>query len=369
MMYALDNIGLIPAVLSDIEHRSDVNPYYPTICKEGIVRDTFGKLPIFVSPMTCIVNDENFNIFNKRVTAIYPREQLLGVNFENEWQAYSLEQFAELFVFKGENSAPNNDPNGGLAHYKALIDVANGHMKKIYDYVKQAKQVWGDQLTVMIGNIANPDAYVECCKSGVDYVRIGIGGGNACTTGVQTGIHASMVWILERLRSIKKQMSDVESSNSKGSYQKELIKKWGANGFRTKIIADGGIDTIDKAIKCLALGADYVMMGKLFAQTEEACGKTTTIDYGPNKGDRLRQYYGMASVAGKKALTGKESIRNIEGIETWIPIKYSLNAFLDKFEDALRSCMSYCGAHNLDEFIGKVQWELMTETEFKSFYK
>lgn len=349
-MYSLNEISLIPTVISEVEHRKDVNPFYPlSYLKSGIVQNTFAKLPIFIAPMTCIIDSNNYDTFKKsKAIPIIPRgigrsNNDIIYTGSNDWVAYSLSEFKDSFC---DESIYESNWEG-----KVLIDVANGHMKCIYDYVKKAKSIWKDQLTVMIGNIANPETYLECCKAGVDYVRVGIGGGNVCTTGVQTGIHASMVWLLTEINEYKKLTF----------YKGERLPL-----NRTKVIADGGIDTIDKAIKCLALGADYIMMGKLFAQTEEACGETR-----PGfKGRRYleRKYYGMASEQGQKDISGGVK-KNPEGIETWVPVEYSLDEFLTKFEAALRSCMSYCGAHNLSEFVGKVKWEPMTEAEFRSYYK
>ena len=76
----------------------------------------------------------------------------------------------------------------------------------------------------------------------------------------------------------------------------------------------------------------------------------------------------MASIQGQKDISGGVN-KNPEGIETWVPIKYTLEQFISKFEAALLSCMSYCGASNLNEFIGKVEWIPMTSEEFKSYYK
>ena len=104
------------------------------------------------------------------------------------------------------------------------------------------------------------------------------------------------------------------------------------------------------------------MMGKLFAQCEEACGERGLVN--PN----MRKYYGMASEQGQKDISGGVK-KNPEGIETWVPIKYTLEQFTTQFEAALVSCMSYCGASNLNEFIGKVEWIPMTSEEFKSYYK
>lgn len=338
MMYSLNEIGLIPSILSLVEHRKDINPFID------------GKLPIFVSPMTCIVNKDNIDTFNKKSFAILPRETT-PINERpynlDVWHSLSLTEFEDIYI---NNKATDVHWYSG----KVLIDVANGHMNKIYTLVKSAKDKYPD-LTVMIGNIAHPDTYYECCKAGVDYVRVGIGGGNACTTGVQTGIHASMAWLLTEIQKIKDSMV--------------LNKKI----FKTKIIADGGIDTIDKAIKCLALGADYVMMGKLFAQCDEACGEVRTrlindpLPFGKSSVVE-RRYYGMASTQGQKDISGGAN-KNPEGIETWIPIKYTYDEFITKFEAALRSCMSYCNASSLKEFIGQVDYMAMTESEFKSYYK
>lgn len=363
-MYSLNEIGLIPAVLSNIEHRSDINPYYPTVCKDGIVRDTFGRLPIFVSPMSCILNEKNIQTFqDSKVTPIMPRSEdilrRLVWSMNGGWSALSLQEFESSFC-----DEKAKDVISDKCH-NILIDVANGHMSRIYDDVRKAKAIWKNRLTVMVGNMANPETYLECCKAGVDYVRIGIGGGNACTTGVQTGIHASMHWLLTEINKLREV---IKYANGLKWYHRILGGKIARKAWKykcntlTKVIADGGIDTIDKAIKCLALGADYVMMGKLFAQTEEACGEIS------NRPLPMRQYYGMASEQGQKDISGGVH-KNAEGIETWIPIKYTLNEFLDKFEAALRSCMSYCGTHSLDEFIGKVRWEPMTEVEFRSYYK
>lgn len=349
IMRSLNEIGLIPAVTSDIRHRDCINPY-----------DINGKLPIFVSPMTCILNVENFDTFYKsKAIPILPRNiKTDDVPFD-AWTAYSLDEFKDTFCNKEHY---NKDWTGNI-----LIDVANGHMKYIYDYVKEAKSIWGSQLTIMVGNIANPETYLECCKAGVDYVRVGIGGGNACTTGVQTGIHASMVWLLTEINKYKHNIPIKTSNNDKFNISPELAISKELIKTKTKVIADGGIDTIDKAIKCLALGADYVMMGKLFAQCEEACGEKKW-DITTTPSIWKRRYYGMASEQGQKDISGGAK-KNPEGIETWVPVTTNLVEFTTKFEAALRSCMSYCGTCNLNEFIGEVQWESMTECEFKSYYK
>lgn len=342
-MHSLNEITLLPSKFpTDIDSRSEVNPF-----------NMDGKLPIFVSPMTCILDNNNFGIFKEsKVIPIIPRGVSACKFDDNSWVAYSLIDFERSLEC---------DLNG----MKILIDIANGHMKKIYDLVKIAKSKW-PQLTVMVGNIAHPSIYLNCCKAGVDYVRVGIGGGNACSTSSQTGVHASLPWLLQGIKDVRKEITHFETDDKEQLIRRtdeKIWRDWQCNGFRTKVIADGGIDTTAKAIKCLALGADYVMMGKTFAQCEEACGKVININ-----GQRHHEYYGMASTQGQADISGGCN-KNPEGIITTVPILYNLSSYCDTFESVLRSTMSYTGAHNLQEFKSHTLIEIQSIDEFKSFDK
>jgi hypothetical protein len=147
-------------------------------------------------------------------------------------------------------------------------------------------------------------------------------------------------------------------------------------------------------IKCLAIGYDYVMVSKLFAKSDKACGKkrvkiTTNsndviylyedpkIDFGKllldMSGDVKnlcyeRMYYGMASEEGQNAISGG-ICKNPEGIRTWVHVEYSLKDFRYKFESSLRSTMSYIGAYDLHELKLKTTYLPMSQTEFNAYYK
>ena len=329
-MYSLDEIGLIPAATSSIKHRADVNPFYGN------------KLPIFVAPMTCLLNLENWGTFyNSKIIPIWPirdannKDRELPPSNLVGWVAMTIEEFKWTFnACRAHEAVPKG-------YFKVLIDCANGNMEELFSIVKDAKQEYGDKLVVMIGNIANPETYLECCKAGVDYVRVGIGGGSGCTTSVQTGIHASMPWILEGINKIKRNYYT-----------------------RTKIVADGGITNPSRAIKCLALGADYVMMGKVFAHCKEVNHMRMES---PEIGIR-NQYYGQSSEQGQIDRFGKVKA-NPEGTSVMVSVDTTLKEFTDKFEAALRSAMSYCGAKTLNDFIGKVKYEYMSPDEFKAYNK
>ena len=334
-MYSLDEVGLIPARISNVKHRGDVNPF----TKKSSV------LPVFVSPMTCIIDKTNISkfLYNKfipivPVSARWSFSERMGMAKKTSgWAAFTLEEFKNYYPVIG-----------GLCK-GVLIDTANGQMEELFTLVKECKKTWGNSVKIMIGNIANPETYLDCCLAGVDYVRVGIGGGSGCTTSVQTGIHTSIPYILEVINRVK------------------IYNVAGLNKFRTKVVADGGITSISRAIKALALGADYVMMGKLFAQCEDAAGlKHTYTSNDDIKKEAL--YYGQSSEQGQLDRFGK--IKSYpEGTALWIPVTTNLKDFSHAFESSLRSAMSYCNANTLEEFIGNVDYEIMSKHEFDSYNK
>lgn len=352
MMYSFDEIGLIPAKKSSVRSRKDVNPFYPD-----------GKLPIFVSPMTCITNIDNVRYFNTKTNAILPIFNVEDGNSiasrlllcEKMWTSFTLNEFIENFILTEKRDTRRY----------VLIDCAQGHMETLYDNVEKAKSMYKN-LTIMIGNIANPEAYLLCCKAGVDFVRLGIGGGSGCTTSVQTGFHASMPWLLKEINDYKKNgFPVIMQPGGKRRLPMETCLKDGKIKTITKIIADGGINTVDKAIKSLALGADYVMMGEIFAKCNEACGDVKIDEQVPCV---LRHYYGQSSLFGQIDRFGYIKSHS-EGTDKFVKVEYSYEEICDTIEAVLRSAMSYANAKNLYDFIGKVKWEPQTIGEFNSYNK
>ena len=355
-MYSLDEIGLIPARISTIKSRSEIAPTIYT---------DFGDkaLPIFISPMTCIVNKDNIEKIDDYFIPILPvttqsaevRRVLPSGDKWNGWRALTLEEFRAAYVdtsFKGS------------CEDHILIDCAQGHMSTLFELVPIAKLKFPN-LKVMTGNIANPETYVDCCKAHIDYVRIGIGGGNGCLTSVIDGTHASIPWILNNIKIIKDRLRYYRNTRNpvylNGLCSAEDFDK--IEGFRTKIIADGGIDTIAKAIKCLALGADYVMIGKMFAHCSDVALRPMCVG-----GEYYKEYYGQASEQGQIDRFG-EVKRHPEGTRIIVKLDTNMPKLFEEFHAGLVSAMSYHNARKLSEFIGKVQWEHMTISEFNSFNK
>jgi len=367
IMLSLDEIGLLPSgTPTSIDSRAQINPFINDV--KNVKTSCKNRLPVFVSPMTSVLTEQNMKYFEDAgFTPILPRR---NDNFDErietcqtKWVAFSLQEFRRIV---DENIASTKQ------HMYILVDIANGHIGDLYEKVSLLKQ-HHKNTTIMIGNIAHPDMYKYCCDAGVDYVRIGIGGGSVCSTSVQCGVHASHVWMIEQINKIKKWMDNPT----------------------TRIIADGGINTFDRAIKCLALGYDYVMLGKLCAQTAQACGEKRThivtcdgqdiylnFDainlgrkdwqsniYGQFKEAYVeRKYYGMASEQGQIDISGGAN-KNPEGVETWVKIEFTVDELRAKLEAALRSTMSYIDAINLQELRDYTIYRRMSISEFKSYYK
>lgn len=335
-MYSFEEIGLIPKTLSCVDSRTNVNPYTEE-----------GDLPIFVSPMTCILSPENIEKFEQsKAIPILPVTPDTDSRYEYKgWKALSIAETAYLI---------NNDKISPVD--RILVDCANGHMTKLFSLIRVLKEKY-PTVTVMVGNIANPETYIECCKYGVDYVRVGIGGGSGCTTSVLTGFHASLPWLLAEIEKFRKGVEIYPNGSI-------IHPEEGSLQVVTKVVADGGVNSISRAIKSIALGADYVMMGRCFASSEEACGDCKVS----GTGEKVRRYYGQSSIAGQIDRFGRAKA-NPEGCDFYVPVSYTVHEFLKKFEDCLRSAMSYAGAFDLQEFRGKVQYEIMSKAEYDSYIK
>lgn len=367
LKYSYNDVMVEPAILSTIEHRAECNPF-----------DENGMLPLFTAPMDSVVNLKNFELFEKNgIIPILPRteniEDRKSFALKGKWAAFSLDEFEYWFTGKIILSATSNSV------ITALIDIANGHVAKLYNVVRRAKSVYGDRIIIMVGNIANPETYRVCVESKVDYVRCSIGTGAGCITCSNTSIGYPIASLISEIKEIKD----------------ELVERGASKSSLTKIIADGGIRNYSDIIKALALGADYVMVGSVFSRMLESAA-VKVMERGNTKKLRLRfpierytdicykdecwyaryndafikemsekgreiknneerpiggiyaKFYGMASKAGQIAMKGKK-VHTSEGIEKTLPVTYTMATWVENFADYLRSAMSYTNSRTLNE--------------------
>lgn len=346
MLYSLDEICLIPTAVSKIEHRGDVNVF-----------TNKNNYPIFTAPMASIVDESNVGILKyNKLNVIIPRSIAWEKRLEHlqagDWVAVGLKE--AQYIYESLE----------LQHFtvdktiRLCIDQANGHMESLLKVCRDLKLRFGTNIKIMTGNIANPYAYREYAKAGVDYLRASIGSGNVCSTSVQTGIHYPMGSLLIKL-------------NEERDYVKKSIELGARYMSTPKIIADGGFKRIDQCVKALALGADFVMLGEILAKSEEACGATRLC-----LGNRKREYFGMSTeeaqvIVNNAALYPVDNFvpKHTEGQVKTVDVEYKLNEWLGDFEHALKSSMSYAGARLLKEYIGKVNWDTMTPVTYYAYMK
>jgi IMP dehydrogenase len=173
----------------------------------------------------------------------------------------------------------------------------------------------------MAGNVATAEGFARLADAGADSVRVGIGGGSACTTRIVSG-HG-----LPTLASIM-DVSDYRMF---------------ADRDTCSIIADGGIRNSGDMIKSFAAGADVVMVGSMFAGTDESPGDSL-VD---SVGNKVKMFRGMASAAAQRDMQGRVSVA--EGISTTISYKGSMSDILDQIRGGLGSGCSYSGVSELSK--------------------
>lgn len=340
LLFDFDDMLIQPAVHTSIRSRKEVNPRYE-----------LEMLPLMTAPMDTVIDTNNALEFQKRgIWPIMPRksntftERMRHIYFFS----YGLEEFETEFLTNGNISVPNTPP------ILALIDIANGHMDALYDVAKKAKKMYKDKLSLMIGNIANPETFYDFASIGVDYVRIGIGNGNGCLTTVQTGIGYPIA---------------------------SLIAECNRGKRNTKIVADGGFKKYSDVIKGLALGADYVMLGSILNKSLESAGETTKehgeiVDQYSKEALEMfnaeiplyKSFRGMSTKEVQKAW-GKDDLKTSEGVVRRHKVEYTLDGWTQNFEAYLRSAMSYTGKKELRDFIGGVHYNLITQNAFNRFNK
>ena len=353
--YGYNDVMIQPCAVSDVEHRYQCNPF---IGKVSYPTEEYDMLPIFAAPMSTVVDLNNYDTFYKNhIYAIIPRnidwERRKAWIEHGDWVAVSLKEFEDyICVF---TNFEKMHPSYNL---KILIDVANGNMSKIFELCKKAKAVHGEHLTIMAGNIANIDTYIQYCECGIDYCRVSIGTGAGCITASNTAIGDGIASLIDEFYLEK---------NARSIH----------NRFYTKIIADGGVRNYSDIIKALSLGADYVMVGGLFASCLESAGEVYEKDAADNHskidksairredgnfvtydtpyGDRCihpllyKEFYGMASKYGQIAINGKKT-KTSEGIKKEVLITTDLPTWSDNMCAYLRSAMSYCGIFDIKDF-------------------
>ena len=378
-----------------LNSREEANPYLKN-----------GMLPLITAPMNTVVNEENYSIFiDNKINVCLPRK----IDFKKTeslkkfWDSsqftfisLSLDEFIEAWCdetdpkMKFITSTGNNGDIKSV--YKICIDTANGNMPKLHEAIKKAKELYNSHLEIITGNVGSIEAFIQLAITGVDYIRVGIGGSSVCTTSVHTGVgEDNLLSLIKHCNRVRNNMADnlliVRFFNKLTEKEMDSLRK-------VKIIADSTSRFIkDNNLhpngyaginQLLYAGADLIMLGNIFNKAYESAGEKY-IEYTSGIFDKIKDaqvfflgeseeeikskyykynklyslYRGMSTQEEQKNYKAGE-LKHSEGKSIYNKVEYKLSEWINGkendldnypgFVNVLKSAMAYCGSKNLNQF-------------------
>ena len=267
-------------------------------------------------------------------------------NLDIKKQSKEVEKVKRKKLFVGAAIGTNTDD---LKRAKSLIDngvdlividTAHGDSKKVLKTLSKVKK---NKIPICVGNIATAEAAKRLFNSGADIIKVGIGPGSICTTRMVAGIGVPQISAIMEVHNVLK-------------------------GKKIKIISDGGIKFSGDIAKAIAAGADAIMMGSIFAGTQESPGKKFKI-----KNKFYKQYRGMGSIGAMSAGSSnryfqknyKDKSKFVpEGVEGRVEYKGNVSKIIYQLKGGLRSSMGYIGAKKLEDIKKNAKFIKITKAGF-----
>ena len=224
-----------------------------------------------------------------------------------------------------------------------ILDTAHGHSQSVINTVKNIKKKFKFN-NLIVGNVATGDAAKELADNGADTIKVGIGPGSICTTRVVAGVGMPQFTAIQNVSSALK-------------------------NYKVRVIADGGIRYSGDIAKAIGAGADMVMIGSLFAGTDEAPGE---IFY--YQGRSYKSYRGMGSLSAMARGSAdryfqediKDNLKLVpEGIEGRVPYRGPVKNIINQLVGGLKASMGYIGAKTIDELKKKAKFVQITNSGIK----
>jgi len=220
-----------------------------------------------------------------------------------------------------------------------VVDTAHGHSRGVIESVKDIKSSWPD-LDVVAGNVATAEAAVTLADAGADAIKVGIGPGSICTTRIVTGVGVPQITAIAKVA--------------------DALKMKGV-----PVIADGGIRYSGDFAKAIVAGANVVMIGSMFAGTDEAPGEVVLY-----QGRSYKSYRGMGSIGAMSQGSSDRYFQNVEesgadklvpeGIEGRVPYKGLVSSIVFQLTGGLRAAMGYTGSADIDIMMNKPSFVRVT---------
>lgn len=291
--------------------------------------DRLGKLhlslPVMSSNMDTITEHKMAN-FMSSVGGIGVLHRFLSVEDNiKEFKHCEGQAFVSIGCTEAELQRAEALRDAGADFF--CVDVAHGHAKYVGKTLKKLRRLLADRC-IMAGNVATYAGADYLASCGADIIKAGIGGGSVCTTRIKTGFGVPMLTCIQ----------DCARTDR-------------------SIVADGGLRTAGDIVKALAFGADFVMIGGMFAGTTSTPGEVYTLD----DGRKVKRYRGMASQEAQENFLGEmQEWKTAEGVAVEVPYRENEAEIIADIIGGLRSGLTYAGASTISELQRKLNYVLVT---------
>ncbi len=321
--YTFDDVALVPQ-FNNIPSRTE-----PSL-ESWLTRDRKIQIPLLASNMDTVISEALAEILIS-----YGTVPILHRFTDFESQAKWLQKFKDKTFISSGIHMSRLDETRRLLDLGALgvcIDVAHGHSDRMFHFIQELKKTHPTK-DIIAGNVCTPMAYHDLVNAGADAVKVGVGPGAACTTRIVTGFGVPQFTAIYECARI-------------------------AEKLRIPLIADGGIRDSRDVVLALAAGASSVMIGKLFALTNESAAPKRQ-----SNSNLEAKYRGQASEDFQTDFYGALKEKTVaEGIDFWAPVQGTAKELIEKILGGVRSGMTYGGARNIKELQRKAEFVEVTQS-------
>ena len=256
-----------------------------------------------------------------------------------------LDSHKKYIVGAGVNSRDYTERIPALIEAGAdilCIDSSEGYTIWQKNTLKWVREKYGDKVKIGAGNVVDGEGFRFLAENGADFVKVGIGGGSICITREQKGIGRGQATAV------------IDVSGARNEYFKRT-------GVYVPLCSDGGIVHDYHFTLALAMGADFLMLGRYFARFDES--PTSRVSIG---GSYMKEYWGEGSARARNwqryDMGGSQTLAFEEGVDSYVPYAGSLKENVTLTLDKMRSTMSNCGAHTIPELQEKAKLTLVSST-------
>jgi IMP dehydrogenase len=322
--HTFDDISLVPQ-FNNVPSRTE------PVLETWVTKNRKMQIPILASNMDSVIGEELAELLLKHGSVpIFHR--FIDLKIQSKWvKKYGEKTFISCGIQKLDETRKLLD----LGAAGVCIDVAHGHSDRMFHFITELKRTHSDK-EVIAGNVCTAMAYHDLVNAGADAVKVGIGPGAACTTRMVTGFGMPQFSAIYECAQV-------------------------AEKLRVPLIADGGIRSSRELVLALAAGASSVMIGKLFALTNQSAAIKRESENSPTGLEA--KYRGQASEDFQADFYGGLKEKTVaEGVDFWAPVTGSAEDVIEELLGGLRSGLTYGGARSIKELQRKAEFVEVSST-------